>query len=116
MPSTGRADFALLATLDEFGSLSQADLGRHLGLDRNDINGVVTRLEAAGHIARRTDPEDRRRNIVELSIAGSAYLDDLQARADDVQRELLAGLSATEEQQLIALLDKLLVAHGAQSA
>ncbi|MFF3517784.1 MarR family transcriptional regulator [Streptomyces sp. NPDC002573] len=45
-----------MATLEEHGDLSQADIGRHLGLDRNDVNGILNRLEGADRIHRRPDP------------------------------------------------------------
>jgi DNA-binding MarR family transcriptional regulator len=111
MPLTARADFAVLAALDEYGTLSQADLGRRLGLDRNDVNGVVNRLQAGGHLTRATDPADRRRNLLALTPAGRAYLDELQAASDAVQADLVASLTTEEVEQLRTLLAKLLRAH-----
>lgn len=116
MPSESRADYAVLASLVEQGALSQADLGRILGLDRNNVNGIVTRLEAADQIERRTDPSDRRRNIVTVTESGRAHFAMLQEHADAVQNELLTGLSAAERQQLIDLLDRVLAAHPALPA
>ena len=116
MPLTARADFAVLAALDEYGSLSQADLGRRLGLDRNDVSGIVTRLEAGGRLDRKADPADRRRNLVTLTEAGARYLDEIQRHADTAQGELLAGLDTTERRQLNALLAKVLEAHKPEPA
>ena len=111
MPSEARTDFAVLAALTEFGDLSQADLGRHLALDRNNVNGVVTRLERAGDIARATDPVDRRRNVVTVTDAGAERFRELDALAEAVQDELLAPLDHEERERLRALLDKVLSAH-----
>src|SRR5271170_3795344 len=116
MPLTARSDFAVLAALEEYGSLSQADLGRRLGLDRNDVSGIVARLENGRHIDRRPDPANRRRNVVTLTPAGNRYLEEIQQHADTAQDELLAGLSATERRQLNELLAKLLASHRAQPA
>jgi len=111
MPATGRADFAVLAALEEDGPISQADLGRKLGLDRNTINGIVTRLDHADQIVRATDPADRRRNTVAITPLGRQYLDELQAATDTVQAELAAPLSTAEAAQLQRLLGKILDAH-----
>ncbi|MGI3781094.1 MAG: MarR family winged helix-turn-helix transcriptional regulator [Janthinobacterium lividum] len=116
MATGARSDFAVLAALEELGNLSQADLGRHLGLDRNDVNGIVNRLEGAGFAARRADPQDRRRNIITLEPAGRAHLDELQVHADDVQEGLLVALSSDEREVLIELLGKVLAGHGPQPA
>src|SRR6478752_7540549 len=67
MPLEARSDFAVLACLDEAGPLSQADLGRILGLDRNNVNGIVVRLDAAALVIREPDPGDRRRNVVTIT-------------------------------------------------
>lgn len=116
MPLSGRADSAVLAALVEYGPLSQADLGRRLGLDRNDVNGIVNRLVAAARVHRQQDPADRRRNIVSITGEGRQQLQGLLRRAQDVQGELLAPLTAAEQAQLTALLTKLLRGHGPQPA
>jgi MarR family transcriptional regulator, lower aerobic nicotinate degradation pathway regulator len=116
MPAGGRADFAVLAALEEYGPLSQAELGRRLGLDRNDVNAVINRLQPSHYVDRQTDPADRRRNVVTLTVTGQQHLDALQLHADAVQDELLQGLDASERQQLHSLLAKLLNSHKAQPA
>lgn len=116
LPLSARADFAVLAALDEYGALSQADIGRRLGLDRNDVNGILNRLQAGDHVSRAVDPADRRRNIVLLTEAGRRYLAEIQRHTDAVHAELMAGLTAAERRELQALLDKLLGGHAPQSA
>lgn len=116
MPLSARADFAVLAALEEYGALSQAEIGRRLGLDRNDVSGILARLESGCRVDRQADPGNRRRNLVTLTAAGRRYLEELQQHADTVQAELLAGLDRTEQRQLQALLGKLLDSHAAQPA
>src|ERR1700761_4208847 len=116
MPLTARSDFAVLAALEEYGSLSQADLGRRLGLDRNEVSGIVTRLEHDSRGDRQVDPANRRRNLVTLTVAGQRHLQEIQRHADAAQDELLAGLDAAERRQLNALLAKLLGGHKPQPA
>ncbi|MER6224955.1 MarR family winged helix-turn-helix transcriptional regulator [Streptomyces sp. 900105755] len=116
MPLTARSDFAVLAALEEYGALSQADLGRRLGLDRNDVSGIVGRLQAGGHVDRRVDPANRRRNLVTIQPAGLRYLEQIQLNADKAQAELLSALDADERSHLHALLAKVLTAHAPESA
>jgi DNA-binding MarR family transcriptional regulator len=116
MPLTARADFAVLAALEEYGPLSQADLGRRLGLDRNEVSGIVTRLERGGRVDRQANPADRRRNVVTLNASGKRHLEEIQRHADAAQDELLAGLNEGERRQLNELLAKLLDGHRPQSA
>lgn len=116
MPLGARTDFAILAALDQYGPLSQADLGRRLGLDRNDVSTVLTRLISAQQVTRQPDAADPRRNQVTATKAGLLYLEQLQRHADLVQRDLLTGLDDTESVQLTALLDRVLAHHPTQSA
>ena len=116
MPLTARSDFAVLAALEEYGPLSQADLGRHLGLDRNDVSGIVTRLASSLHVDRQADPASRRRNVVTLTASGQRYLDEIQRHADAAQDELLVGLNPAERKRLNDLLAKVLSGHRGQPA
>ena len=116
MPLSARPEFAVLAALEEYGDLSQADLGRRLGLDRNEVSGIAVRLERGQHIDRHADPGNRRRNVLTLTASGRRYLEDIQQRADAAQDELLAGLNAAERRQLNELLAKVLGSHRPQSA
>ena len=116
MPLGARGDYAVLAALEQGGELSQAELGRRLGLDRNDVNAVLNRLQARGAVRRETDPADRRRNLVTVTDDGRRQLQQLQQHADAVQDELLEALDHDERRQLQRLLDKVLRHHPAQPA
>lgn len=111
-----RADFAVLAALEEYGPLSQAGIGRSLRLDRNDVNGILNRLATARRIARRADPSDGRRKIVTLTKEGRRHLAELQRHTDAVHDQLLIALSAVERRQLTSLLAKVLDSHPPQPA
>lgn len=116
MPLGARTDFAILAALDEYGPLSQADLGRRLGLDRNDVSTVLARLDHQRAVTRHPDPADPRRKRVTATSAGLRYLNELQDHADVVQHDLLVGLDDEEQAQLSALLDQVLAHHPAAPA
>jgi DNA-binding MarR family transcriptional regulator len=105
--------YRLLAALEEFGSSSQADLGRRTGIDRSDVVEALNELAGRGFIKRSADPEDRRRNIVTLTPAGTRRLRKLDQVAADVQEKLLAPLSAADRTRLVRLLSRLLE-HDAQ--
>lgn len=111
-----RADFAVLAALEEFGAMSQAELGRRLGLDRSDIAVVLNRLQGDGLAERTADDGDRRRNVIVLTAAGVQALTDLQQVLTSAQSELLAPLSADERSQLVRLLQRLVDHHTALAA
>ncbi|MFR9753076.1 MarR family winged helix-turn-helix transcriptional regulator [Nocardia sp. 004] len=113
LESTGsrRHHYALLATLAEFGPVSQAELGRRTRIDRSDIVAAVNDLAERGAVERSPDPADRRRNIVTLTTEGSRHLDELDARLAGAQDELLAGFSVADRGTLVALLTRIVDTH-----
>src|SRR6476659_2311803 len=100
-------DFRVLAALDEYGPASQAEIGRHPGVARSDVVATVNDLLASRFVRRRPDSEDRRRNIVTITAAGTAKLERLDAMLDGVQDAVLAPLTATERRTLLRLLAKM---------
>ncbi|MGH9211321.1 MAG: MarR family winged helix-turn-helix transcriptional regulator [Acidimicrobiales bacterium] len=99
--------FRLLAALDQYGSTSQADLGRHTGIDRSDVVATLNDLVAASLAQREPDPVDRRRNVVTITQRGAVALERLDAALDDVQDAVLAPLTPIERKTLVRLLAKL---------
>ena len=100
--------FRLLAALDQYGPASQADLGRHTGIDRSDVAATMNDLLANGLVQREPDPVDRRRNVVTITKRGAGALERLDSVVDDVQNAVLAQLTANERKTLVRLLGKLL--------
>jgi DNA-binding MarR family transcriptional regulator len=99
--------FRLLAALDQHGPASQADLGRHTGIDRSDVVATLNDLVATGLAQRRPDPADRRRNVVTMTTRGADALERLDAVLDDVQDAVLAPLEPNERETFLRLLAKL---------
>jgi DNA-binding MarR family transcriptional regulator len=103
--------YRILATLDEFGSASQADLGRRSNMDRSDVVAAINELAEQGYVERTPDPDDRRRNIVTLTKAGNRQLHRMDRTLDKVQNDLLDPLPAEDRQILARLLTQLLTYH-----
>ena len=66
--------YAVLATLDEFGPASQAELSSRTGIHRSDLVAVINELAGRGLVERAPDPADRRRNVVTATGAGRRQL------------------------------------------
>ncbi|MFY1623504.1 MarR family winged helix-turn-helix transcriptional regulator [Micromonospora sp. WMMD723] len=102
-----RMRYAILAALDEFGGISQADLCRRLGIDRGDAVDTLNAMAAEGLLRREPDPADRRRNVVHITAAGTARMRELDALVDAAQDELLNGFTPAERARLRRLLHRL---------
>ncbi|MCG8916935.1 MarR family winged helix-turn-helix transcriptional regulator [Actinokineospora sp. PR83] len=108
--------YAILAGLDQYGNLSQAELCRRLGIDRGDAVSILNDLEGEGLARRLPDSTDSRRKVVNITAAGREMLFKLDAVVEAAQDDLLRTLTPEERGQLNALLRKLIERPGADSA
>lgn len=100
--------FAILAALDEFGPDSQVRIGQRCGIDQSDMHTMLNELTEQGHVARTSDPGDRRRNLITLTAAGRRRLEELDTTLTGVQHDILDALTATERDTLTVLLTRIL--------
>ncbi|MHB1172168.1 MAG: MarR family winged helix-turn-helix transcriptional regulator [Lacisediminihabitans sp.] len=100
--------FGALNLLDRYPGIDQRTLGEHLELDRSTIADISVRLQRRGLIERERDPADRRRNILNLTASGRSILRSLEPKAQEVNRQLVSGLSARDRTELHRLLELLL--------
>ncbi|MEU9122216.1 MarR family winged helix-turn-helix transcriptional regulator [Streptomyces sp. NPDC048506] len=98
---------AVLSAVAELGPVSQAELGRTLGIDPKDIVAIVNDLQKDGLVTRAPDPKDRRKNAVGISADGRQRLRRTEQLGDRANAELTAALTPTERKQLIALLTRI---------
>lgn len=101
----------VLSALAESGPSSQAELSRRLWIDPSDLHATLNDLEERGWVARKPDPADGRRNVVELRKSGATALDRVQKRIDEAQATFLEPLTAKQRKELDALLTAVLTHH-----
>ena len=77
-------------------------------MDANNVVLLLNELEDLGHVARRRDPEDRRRHLVELTKAGRRALADAERAQESIEDEVLKALDADERATLWQLLTRAL--------
>lgn len=102
----------VLRMIDGEPGLSQQALAEKLGILPSRIVAIVDSLEQARLVERRRHPSDRRIYALHLTEAGHERLGQVREVVDAHDRDLLAVLSATERQQLGALLGKVVHANG----
>ncbi|MDQ3102221.1 MAG: MarR family transcriptional regulator [Actinomycetota bacterium] len=100
--------FGALSAIEAAGPMSQGALGELIGKDRTTMVAIVDELEARGLVDRGRNPADRRAYALEVTAAGTEWLEKalpLLAAAED---RLLTALDADERELLIALLGRVL--------
>lgn len=111
-PVVGGLDRAALLVLHRVDLASDgrlSDLAGDLGLDASTVSRHVGALAAAGYVDRSEDPGDRRACRLAVTPAGREVLARAMAARAGVVREALASWSTTDQDTLVALLDRLAV-------
>jgi DNA-binding MarR family transcriptional regulator len=93
----------------EEGPLSQQGLGERMAVDRTTIVAIVDRLEDAGYVERRRNPDDRRAYALEITPAGRKWLEQARRAMYEAEQKFLEPLSQAERRQLTGMLQRLLV-------
>ena len=82
-------------------------LAETLACDASNVTGLVNRLEARGLVRRRPADTDRRIRVIELTPTGTRLRASLLERMT-TPPDVMARLSAREQQALVRILQRLL--------
>ena len=104
--------FLVLSYLERRAPARQQDLCETLMIDANNCVLMLNELETLGWTTRRRDTADRRRHVVDVTDEGRRVLKRAQAAQAELEDEMLAGLDASEREQLRELLRKALQGVG----
>ncbi|MDT6941378.1 MarR family transcriptional regulator [Brucella pseudogrignonensis] len=80
--------FLVMVILWEQDNCTVSEIGAKLNLDSGTLTPLLKRLEAAGHLARRRDPEDERQVRITLTDEGRA----LRIKAADIPEKVFCAL------------------------
>ncbi|WP_260312536.1 MarR family winged helix-turn-helix transcriptional regulator [Marinobacter sp. 3-2] len=102
--------WAVLGALSREGfedGTSFNQLKEYLYVSRQNLDGVLKRMERDGHVVRIPDPQDRRARLVVLTESGRLFWDRLQDSIAEFYRQAMQGMSFDDGVSLLHLLKKL---------
>ncbi len=102
-----RPQWRTLTMLSRNEGINQGGLAELLEVEPITLCRMVDRLEEAGHLERRRDPNDRRAWQIYLTESARPLLDQLRAIADELFEQALHGIDTDERARLTATLDHL---------
>ncbi len=102
---------AILVVLDEGSRETQGAIADALGYDKGQLVGLLDELEHVSLVERRRDPDDRRRQLVQITPEGKKALARLRRLSAKLEDDFMSSLSEEERQQLHALLLRLAEQH-----
>jgi len=100
-------EWRTMAVLGRYGALSGNSVVERTAMDKVRVSRTVAKLVTSGLITRRSDPEDRRRAILDLTPKGVAVYRQIVPLVLATETELLAVLSGEERALFHSLVGKL---------
>lgn len=101
-------DYIVLSALGKMPNLTQAELGKALGLDKTTLMSQLDRLEHRGLVVRRGDPRDRRARIPEITETGNALRAKVADACDSVEAAVLSSFSQDDVHLFRGMLFKII--------
>ncbi|HEX3926294.1 MAG TPA: MarR family transcriptional regulator [Streptosporangiaceae bacterium] len=92
--------YTALTVLERHPGLSSAQLARNSFVTAQTMADMVRALEDRGMVERHRDPADRRRLVLALTADGRALLRRYRGSVAELERRMLAGLTADEAAEL----------------
>ncbi|MFJ9378301.1 MarR family winged helix-turn-helix transcriptional regulator [Streptomyces sp. NPDC101455] len=102
-------ELAVLVVLSAGELLSQVEAAGRLGVDRTTMVSLIDGLEDHGLVERRRSPQDRRKNIVELTPEGRDCLHQAEKARRAAERRFLAPLDEETAASLVRALRTLVL-------
>lgn len=96
---------AALATIERRGPMPIGEVAEVEHISAPTATKTVDKLQDAGLVERRSDPDDRRVALVAITGAGRQLLTDVRQRKTAWLAEQIAALDADEVERLIGALD-----------
>jgi len=97
-----------LSYVRDHDNAPQQELAEALCMDANNVVLLLNELEDLGYVARRRDPDDRRRHLVALTTEGSDALSSAERAQETIEDDVLRGLDPSERAVLWQLLTRAL--------
>ena len=98
-----------LSRAEAQGGMSMGDLARYLLVSRQNLTGLISRMERDGHVASAPDGRDRRSRLVTMSDSGrNVWLSQAQPKIRAYYEQALADFSTDDLTHTLHYLLKLL--------
>ncbi len=97
----------ILGFLDQEDQITSSELGKKVEFDSATLTGILDRLEAAGFIERKGNPDDRRAICIHLTKKGKAMAGEATRVIADANKEFLRVLTEEQKRDLHGIIQTL---------
>ena len=100
------SQYTILRNLSGNPGISQDELAKLIGGNKNNASSLVKRMTSSGLITRKPKKSDKRAFAIFLTLKGEKLFKETTLIADNLRKEVLFGLPSNTEEELVHLLGK----------
>lgn len=100
----GMSEQMILMRLAAVDRENQDGLAHYFRLDKSAVAKITARLTLKGMITRSRNIDNRRENIVSITDKGRSLLNELEAAADEWNKQVMKGFTEEQKQELRRML------------
>lgn len=100
-------EWRVMAVLARFPEISAGEVAARSAMDKVQVSRAVAQLIRSGHLDRRSDAQDRRRTVLNLSATGRAIYQRIVPMARAYEQDLFDRLTPEEGEILMRALSRL---------
>jgi DNA-binding MarR family transcriptional regulator len=97
----------ILGFLNQEDQVTSSELGKRAELDSATLTGILDRLETAGFIERRGNPDDRRSIRIHLTKKGKTMAREAARVIAEANTDFLQILNENQKRDLLNIIEKL---------
>ncbi len=97
----------ILGFLDQEDQITSSELGKRAELDSATLTGILDRLEAAGFVERKGNPDDRRSIRIHLTKKGKPLAQEATRVIAEANQEFLQVLTEEQTRNLHSIISTL---------
>jgi DNA-binding MarR family transcriptional regulator len=98
----------VLFALQKYDGMSNSEMAEFLGVTPATLTNKIKRMEKAGLVIRKRDPEDKRFSRIYMTEKGRGIMAQLKASVREIENKLLMGFSKDEITILRGLVQRIL--------
>ncbi|MBI1181231.1 MAG: MarR family transcriptional regulator [Alphaproteobacteria bacterium] len=99
-----RSQWRVLAHLRRVEGINQSQLADRMDVEPITLVRLLDKLEGAGYVERRADPQDRRAYMLFLTPKARPLINRLETISEELRSEILGDLTPRERDKLIEML------------
>ena len=109
------SEWVVLREIYASGPTSAIALAARTGISKGAVSKLLARIEAKALLERETLDEDRRNQVVALSVAGQALVPELAQVADQNDAEFFGHLPVQVRTAIVDVMRNVVAVHGLKS-